>query len=59
MVVFLKNVDFGSREKHKRIHPNTFAATTNTLMWTKTFCHSDSQYKSQLGIDMTYKVGLV
>lgn len=54
---FVKNIDFASRERCKRIHPNTFAATHNTLTWTKTFCNPDAQHKSQLGIDMTYKVG--
>lgn len=54
---FVKNVDFVSREKCKRIHPNTFAASENMITWIKTFCNPDAGCKAQLGIDMTYKVG--
>lgn len=54
---FLKNIDFSIREKHQRINPNTFAATENTLHWVRSFCTPEAEHKSQLGIDMTYKVG--
>lgn len=54
---FVKNVDFVSREKCKRIYPNTFAALENMITWIKTFCNPDAECKAQLGIDMTYKVG--
>ena len=54
---FVKNVDFASREKMKRIHPNSFAATDNMLKWIKTFCNPNAVHKAQLGIDMTYKIG--
>ena len=43
---FVKNVDFSSRNRCKRIHPNTFAATENMLRMTKTFCHPDAEHKS-------------
>lgn len=54
---FVKNVDFVSRERCKRIYPNTFAASENMITWIKTFCNPNAEYKAQLGIDMTYKVG--
>lgn len=54
---FLKDVDFSYRQKFGRIHPNTFAATDNSMLWLKSFCCTNSNIKSQLGIDMTYKVG--
>ena len=54
---FLRNVDFSFRAKHNRIHPNTFAMSENAVTAIQSFCSPDSQNKSQLGIDMTYKVG--
>lgn len=54
---FVKNVDFVSREKCKRIYPNTFAASENMITWIKTFCNPDAECKARIGIDMTYKVG--
>lgn len=54
---FVKNVDFSFRSKQERIHPNTFAMTDNAVTWIKKFCQPSSSTKSQLGIDMTYKVG--
>lgn len=50
-------MDFVSRERRKRIYPNTFAASENMITWIKTFCNPNAEYKAQLGIDMTYKVG--
>lgn len=54
---FVKNVDCVSREKCKRIYPNTLAASENMITWIKTFCNPDAECKAQLGIDMNYKVG--
>lgn len=54
---FIKNIDFSFRSKQGRIHPNTFAMTENCVTWIKMFCSPFSSVKSQLGIDMTYKVG--
>lgn len=56
--VFVKNINFDRRAKFQRIHPNTFAATDATLKWTQTYCSPNSEHKSQLGIDMTYKICL-
>lgn len=54
---FIRNVDFSFRSKHNRIYPNTFAMTDNAITSIQSFCSPDSLHKSQLGIDMTYKVG--
>lgn len=54
---FVKNVDFSFRSKDQRIYPNTFAMTDTAVNWVRTFCSPSSRTKSQLGIDMTYKVG--
>ena len=53
----IKNVDFSFCTKHGRIYPNTFAIIDNAVTWIKSFCNQESVSKSQLGIDMTYKVG--
>ena len=52
----VKNVDFSSRDRFKRIHPNSFLATVSMLTWIKTFCNPNAVYRTQLGIHMTYKV---
>ena len=54
---FVRSVDFSFRSKHQRIHPNTFAMSENAIIAIQAFCNPDSSNRSQLGIDMTYKVG--
>lgn len=54
---FVKRVDFDMRQPSNKIYPLTFAATDNCLTWISTFCTPSSTIKSQLCIDMTYKVG--
>ena len=52
----VKNVDFSSRDRFKRIHPNPVEATDSMLTWIKTFCNPNAVYRAHLGVHMTYKV---
>jgi hypothetical protein len=52
---FIKDVSFESTKFGTQ--PKTFAATSRTLGWIKQFCTPEAKFKSQLQIDMTYKVG--
>ena len=52
---FLKDVSF---TKKKDIYPKTFAVHDPALVWMKKYCTPSSIFpRSQVGIDMTYKVG--
>ena len=42
----VKNVDFSSRDRFKRIHPNSYVATDSMLTWIKTFCNPNAVYKT-------------
>ena len=42
----VKNVDFSSLDRFKRIHPNSYLATDSMLTWIKTFCNPNDVYKT-------------
>ena len=55
---FLRDVSF--MHKNESLYPFTFAMCEQAIGWIKQFCSplSDPPVKSQVQIDMTYKVGL-
>ena len=52
----VKNVDFSSRDRLKRIHPNPVEATDSMLTWINTFFNPNTVYRAHLGVHMAYKV---
>ena len=52
----VKNVEFSSRDRFKRIHPNPVEATDSMLTWIATFCNPNAVYRAHLGVHMAYKV---